>query len=359
MTIRVPLPNREQLRTLTGLIQALKFNLNVASNQVITDDSALGYVNAAEDIDLIPLKSFFMKRTQYFEVATDGTYRINSLDFAATEIIGVFYEFDNSYRQKEWLQYVDPQTFGKGYGTVYTDALFTVDIAMDGTNDQLVRVYPAPPSARVGIEYYYDWAKLGDLTTNCRLNVVELTMTGTATSSGTFYIGSETAPSTNTARPLRIDYTVGDTAESIISAIMASPFMAIPFQDSPGNNVNYWTLQQSSPTTIVCSAPEYIEDTVSLYFSPAEQPSGLVITGTPLQLPFIQRVHTNWLLTQFPYLYYYAALKHAYSGLYDPERYQLAEKEYLKAVQVFQSFTDRAEWGGVMRQSDYCQNVIW
>lgn len=354
MSLRVPLPNRRQLQTLSGLTQALKYHLNVASNAIITDDSALGYINAAEDIDLTPLKSFFMKRSEFITVDSTGTFKVKDLKYPATEIVGVFYQFDDLYNQNEYLQYVDPVTFGKGYGTVFTDAIYTVTTSTDGTNDQVIQTYPAPPSALIGIEYYCDWPKLGDLTTASTLQQIRLNISGTATTNGnltfTCTIGGVTT------LPVSIPVVIGDTAAVIANKIITAN--SLPFQTGEGNNTTRWYATLVTGTTnVLLTSPTYTELSATLNI--VATPLGVSITQTAVQPPFVQTVQTNWFLYQYPYMYYYAALKHAYNGFDDAERLALVEKEFLKSVQVFQAFTDRAEWGGVHRQPDYNQNVVW
>jgi hypothetical protein len=354
MAVRVPLPNRREMQTLTGLTQAIKYHLNIASNQVISDDSALGYINAGEDLDLTPLKSFFMKRSEFVTVNSKGQFRINDLKFPATEISGVFYQFDDLYQQNEYLQYVDPVTFGKGYGTVYTDALYTVTTASDGTNDQVICTYPAPPSAKIGVEYYCDWPKLGDLTTASKLQQVTLGFTGVATAAGVINFQSQIGSSSTTVVALPV--AIGDTPSILQAKLINTPI--VPFQALPGNNQSTWSSSVVAGTTnVLLTSPRYIAETATL--TATSTATGITVAVSQTQSPFIQTVQSNWLLFNFPYVYYYAALKHAYNGLDDLERYGLVEKEWLKAVQVFQQFTDRAEWAGSNRQSDYNQNVIW
>lgn len=327
--------------------------MNVASNTIITDDSALGFINAAEDIDLTPLKSFFMKRSEFITVDSRGQFKMSSLKYPATEVVGIFYQFNDLYQQNEYLQYVDPVTFGKGYGTVYTDALYTITTSSDGTNEQVVQVYPAPPSAKIGIEYYCDWSKLGDLTTNSKLQQVSLEITGTAGNTGTIKFKSTIG--TTTTPEITVNIASGDTSTQIRDKILASN---IPFQSLPGNNLSYWSGRIDNTTgQALLTSPRYISETSQLQVTVDVE--NVLVNVNPQQEPFIQTVQTNWLMFNYPYLYYYAALKHAYNGLEDAERYGFVEKEFMKAVQVFQQFTDRAEWGGVSRQSDYNQNVIW
>lgn len=327
--------------------------MNVASNTIITDDSALGYINAAEDIDLTPLKSFFMKRSEFITVDSKGQFRLKDLKFPVTEVIGVFYQFEDLYQQNEYLQYVDPVVFGQGYGTVYTNALYTILTTADGSNDQVLAVYPAPPSQKIGIEYYCDWAKLGDLTTGSRLQQQLVTVTGSSTTSS----GTITFTSTIGTNPVTtvIPVPIGQTAQQIQQLIINSQ---IGFRATAGNNTTTWsTAPVSGSTNVTLTSPSYITETST--FTVTTTVPDLTVTTELVQSPFIQTVQSNWFLYQFPYLYYYAALKHAYNGLDDLERYQLVEKEYIKAVQVFQSFTDRAEWAGSAQTFDYNQSVVW
>jgi len=353
MSVRVPLPNRRQLQTLTGLIQAIKYHMNVASNTIITDDSALGYINLAEDSDLSPLKLIEMKKNEYITVDSEGKFNIESLSYPLTEIIGVYYQFNDLYQQNEYLQYVDPVTFGKGYGTVYTDALYTVQTSADGTNNQHICVYPAPPSAKMGIEYYSDWPKLGDLTDKSTLQQVLLTITGTATVDGTMTIVSTI---NGVATPVTTyEITAGMTAAEVKQVIMNNE---VPFQTLPGNNLSLWYYEEVATTdNLLLYGADYIDYNSTLTI--AGVPTGITVTATYTSPVFVQTVQTNWFLWQYPYVYYYSALKHAYNGLDDVERYQLVEKEFLKAVQVIQSFNDRAEWAGTNQQPDYNTNVIW
>ena len=326
--------------------------MNVASNAIITDDSALGYINAAEDLDMTPLKSFFMKRSEFITTDSKGQFRLNNLSYPVTEIIGVFFQFEDLYQQNTYLQYVDPTVFGEGYGTVYTDALYTIMTASDGTNDQILAVYPAPPSQRMGIEYYCDWAKLGDLTTNSRLQQQTLVISGAASEDGTVTVNSTILGNTVTTV---IPITVNSSAQQVQNAIVAS---RIGFQNTAGNNTSLWTASViAGSTNVLLTSPQYIPETATVTVT--TDVSGIDIINTTTSTPFIQTVQTNWFLHQFPYLYYYAALKHAYNGLEDIERYQLVEKEFLKAVQVFQQFTDRAEWAGSNQSFNYNQSVIW
>ena len=353
MAIRVPLPNRRQLQSLTGLIQAIKYHLNVSSNTVVTDDSALGYINAAEDSDLSPLKLMPMKKNEFITVDSKGQYNLENLSFPMSEVLGVYYQFEDLYQQNEYLQYVDPVTFGKGYGTVFTDALFTIQTSADGSNNQTLCVYPAPPSAKMGIEYFADWPKLGDLTDKSKLQQVSLTITGAATVDGTLSIVSRVYNIDTQAFTYAIP--AGSTASDVQQIIMNNE---VPFQSLPGNNTSVWFYEQMTGTDdLMLYGADYIAYNSTLTITGV--PDGMTITATPVSDVFVQTVQSNWFLFNYPYVYYYAALKHAYNGLDDVERYGLVEKEFLKAVQVLQSFNDRAEWGGVNRQSDYNQNVIW
>lgn len=353
MSVRVPLPNRRQLQSLTGLIQAVKYHMNVASNTIITDDSALGYINAAEDSDLSPLKLFEMKKNEYITVDSQGKFDVEGLSYPLSEIIGVYYQFNDLYQQNEYLQYVDPVTFGKGYGTVYTDALYTVKTASDGTNNQQICVYPAPPSARMGIEYYADWPKLGDLTDKSRLQQVLLSIDGVATVDSVLTIVSTI--NTVSTRVSTYQITAGMTAAEVKQIIMTNE---IPFQSLPGNNTSLWFYEEVAGTDdLILYGADYIDYDAVLTI--AGVPLGLTIDVTYTSSVFVQTVQTNWFLYNYPYVYYYSALKHAYNGLDDVERYQLVEKEFLKVVQVIQSFNDRAEWAGANQQPDYNANVIW
>lgn len=353
MALRVPLPNRRQLQSLTGLIQAIKFHLNIASNTAITDDSALGYINLAEDLDITPLKTIAMKKNEFFEVDSKGQFNLETLSFPMTEIIGVYYQFQDLYNQNEYLQYVDPVTFGKGYGTVYTDALYTIQTAADGTNNQTLCVYPAPPSAKLGIEYYSDWPKLGDLTDKSKLQQVLLTISGTATVDSTLTIASTINGVSTPVTAYNI--TAGMTSAEVKALVKTNE---IPFQKLPGNNTSQWFYEDvDSSDNLTLYGADYIDYNSVLTISGV--PTGMTITATYVEPVFVQTVQSNWFLWHYPYVYYYAALKHAYNGLDDLERYQLVEKEFIKSVQVLQSFVDRAEWGGSNRQSDYNINVIW
>lgn len=353
MAIRVPLPNRRQLQSLTGLVQAIKYHLNVSSNTIVTDDSALGYINAAEDSDLSPLKLMPMKKSEFITVDDKGQFNLENLTYPVTEILGVFYQFDDLYQQNEYLTYVDPVTFGKGYGTVYTDALYTVKTMADGTNNQTLAVYPAPPGSKMGVDYFSDWPKLGDLTDKSKLQQVTLSITGTAGADTTMTIVSKV----NNVDTTAFTYTIpaGSTASQVKQIIMNAE---VPFQLLPGNNTSVWFYEEVTGTDdLNLYGADYIAYNATLTITGV--PAGMIITATPVSDVFVQTVQSNWFLFNYPYVYYYAALKHAYNGLDDLERYQLVEKEFLKAVQVIQSFNDRAEWGGVNRQPDYNQSVNW
>ena len=354
MSVRVPLPNRRELQNLTGLIQAIKYHMNVASNVIITDDSALGYVNACEDIDLIPLKSFHMKRSEKIALDCNGRYRINNLKYPATEITGLYMDICGLYNQRMYLQYVDPITFGKGYGSVFAQALYTIMTADDGTNDQVLCVYPVSPSTAIGVEYYCDWPKLGDLTTNSRLQSTVVTFSGIATAPGS--IQYTTTIDGNTTDYSTIPVKVGDTGSSVGNKMLTKN--NIPFRMLPGNNATFWnSTRVVGSNSITLESPEYISSVATLNIGAI--PAGLSVSQQTTVQPFVQTVQSNWFLYQFPYVYYYGALRHAYNGLEDADRYALVEKDWLKAVQVFQAFTDRAEFAGSGQQPDYCQNVIW
>jgi hypothetical protein len=132
----------------------------------------------------------------------------------------------------------------------------------------------------------------------------------------------------------------------------------VPFQTLPGNNTSLWYYEAIVGTdNLLLSGADFIGSDATLTIT--NIPAGLSVTQTPIQSCFVQTVQTNWFLFQNPYVYYYAALRHAYNGLDDTERYQLVEKEFLKAVQVLQSFNDRAEWAGSAQQPDYNRNCIW
>jgi hypothetical protein len=353
MAVRVPLPNRRQLQTLTGLIQAIKYHLNVASNTIITDDSALGYINAAEDIDLTPLKTISMKKSEFITPdSADGTFHMENLQYPVTEVIGLFYRYDNQFTQDEWLEYVSPEVFGKAYGSIQSVPLYTIKTATDGSNNQLICVRPASTSAKLGIDYYSDWPKLGDLTSGSLLQQIKLAATGTATQAGTISIKSTVSGVDTSAATIPV--AIGDTADTVMAAIAAR---GVPFQALAGNNTTQWVISTDEAGDMILTAADYIGVDATLTITGV--PSGITVTQSPVQSCFVQTVQTNWFLWQFPYVYYYAALKHAYSGLDDLERYQLVEKEFIKASQVLQSFNDRAEWGGASSHSNYNQNVIW
>ena len=302
----------------------------------------------------MPLKTYFMKRSEFITVNSKGEFPIRNLSFPATEITGLFYAFDDLYNQNEYLQYIDPTVFGQGYGTVYTNAIYTIATSSDGSNDQVIKVYPAPPSARIGVDYYVDWPRLGDLSTGSRLQQITLNITGTASQTALLSFSS-TINSTTTATT-SVAVVAGDTAATVIQKLVAAN--NVPFQVLPGNNQSYWNaVAATTAGTVTLTSPQYISDTATLNI--VNVPTGLAVTPTALQAPFIQTVQTNWYLYNFPYLYYYAALKHAYAGIDDLERYAIAEKETQKALQLFQSFTDRAEFAGSLQQPHYNNNVIW
>lgn len=293
-----------------------------------------------------------MKRSEFITVDSKGTFKLKNLQFPPTEIVGVFYQFQDLYNQNEYLQYVDPVTFGKGYGTVYTDALYTITTDTDGSNDQVIQVYPAPPSQLIGVEYYCDWPKLGDLTTSSKLQQVTLNINGVANQNGNINF-SVTIDGVNlqTLYPI----TAGETAADVQQRILQN--QDIKFQANPGNNISTWYATAiPNSTNVLLTSPSYISSVAAFG---ATSIGGIGAIPTVTQQPFIQTVQTNWFLYQYPYMYYYAALKHAYNGLEDLERYQLVEKDFQKAVTVFQQLTATAEWGGVHRQSDYNQNIIW
>lgn len=353
MAIRVPLPNRRQLQSLSGLTKAIQFHMNISSNTILSEESVLGFINLAEDSDLAPLKLMPMKKSEFITVDSKGQYSLENLSYPVTEILGVYYQFEDLYQQNEYLQYVDPVTFGKGYGTVYTDALYTIQTSADGTNNQVLAVYPAPPSAKIGIEYFSDWPKLGDLTDKSLLQQIYLSITGVATVDSTLTIVSTI--STSSAPVTVYNITAGMTASDVKQLIMTNE---VPFQSLPGNNTSLWFYEEVSGTDdLRLFGADYISSDATLTI--AGVPAGITITQTPVNSVFVQTVQTNWFLFNYPYVYYYAALKHAYNGLDDVERYQLVEKEFMKAVQVLQSFNDRAEWSGSNRQSDYNVNVVW
>lgn len=354
MSIRVPMPSRREIQSLTGLIQAIKFHMNVASNQIITDDSALGYINLTEDIDLTALKLISMKKTEFVTVDSKGRFRLSNLKHPMTEMIGVFYQFRDLYQQNEYLQYVDPVSFGRGYGTVYTNALYTIDVSDDGSNDPILKVYPAPPSACLGIAYYSDWPKLGDLTTNSTRQQMEITFSGTAAAASemqiaTTILGEQTPYMT-------VNIAAGDTAQKIAEKIIQKN--TVPFRARGGNNYSFWGCAPSdNVNAVIFSSPEYISDTA--FINITNVPPGITTGSATLRDPFVQTVQTNWFLYNYPYVYYYGALKHAYNAIEDSERLVLVEREYSKAVAVLQAHNDRAEWAGSGTQSDYNQNVIW
>ena len=357
--VRPPLPNRRELQTLTGLIQAVRYHLNV-NNITVTDDSALGYINAAEDIDLTPLKTFFMKRAEVITLDTDGRYRIRDLQFPMTELIGLYYSYADMFNQRVYLQYVDPVTFGQGYAASFAQATYTIMTDDDGSNDQIIQVYPAPPEAEIGIEYYCDWAKLGDLTTNSRLQQISIATTGSANANATIAFQTGITNGNLMQAISTLNITTGATANGINNVIANANVFNLMYEGNlPGNNITYWqNVPYGNGNIAVFTSPTFTSNIANITITPNAN-VGLTFTLANVTTPFIQTVQTNWLLYNFPYLYYYAALKHAYNGLADQDRYQFVEKEFIKAVQVFQQFTDRAEFAGANQQSDYNQNVNW
>jgi hypothetical protein len=340
------------MQTLSGLVQAIKYHLNVSSNTIITDDSALGYINIAEDHDLSPLRGISMKKNELITLDSLNKFNLESLTYPVTEMIGVYFQYDSQYQQQEYLQYVDPITFGRGYGSVYSTAIYTIRTSTDGNNNQELCIYPAPGSAKVGVEYYADWPKLGDLTSDSLLQQLTITTSGTATAAGTISI--KTTVGGIDATPITIPVAIGDTADAIHLQILGN---YIPYQALGGNNTSYWAQTQGTGLVVDLFAPEY--NGVNATITVTGVPAGLTITVDTVQSAKVVTVQSNWFLWQFPYLYYYAALKHAYNGLDDIERYQLAEKEFLKACQVFQGLNDKAEWSGSAGQPDYNTSVIW
>lgn len=357
--IRPPLPNRRELQTLTGLVQAIKYHLNV-NNITVTSESALGYVNAAEDIDLTPLKTFFMKRAEPIVLDSNGRFRIRDLQFPMTELIGLYFSYPSMYNTRVYAQYVDPVTFGQGYSSAFAEATYTIMTADDGTNDQIIQLYPAPPEAEVGVEYYCDWAKLGDLTTNSRLQQISIATSGTANANATVTFQTGITNGNLMQQISTLNITTGATANAINNIIGNSYVFNLMYEGNlPGNNITYWqNVPYGNGNIAIFTSPTFTSNIANITVTPNAN-VGLTFTLANVTEPFIQTVQTNWLLYNFPYLYYYAALKHAYNGLADQDRYQFVEKEFIKAVQVFQQFTDRAEFAGANQQSDYNMNVNW
>jgi hypothetical protein len=194
---------------------------------------------------------------------------------------------------------------------------------------------------------------LGDLTDKSKLQQVLLSITGTSTVDGTMTIVSTVNGVSTPVTTYQI--TAGMTASDVKQVIMTNE---VPFQTLPGNNLNLWFYEEVAGTDdLVLFGADYIDYNSTLTI--AGVPDGITVTPTYTSPVFVQTIQTNWFLFNYPYVYYYAALKHAYNGLDDVERYQLVEKEFLKAVQVIQSFNDRAEWAGTNQQPDYNTNVIW
>lgn len=350
MAIRLPLPNRLQLQTLVGLRSAIVGGANTVSNNVITTDSVLGFINAFEDDFLSPLRLIWMRTTDN-EIQLDQYGRFDvrtSLSKTLLEIVslwssaapagsvsGAYYQYEVPYDRK------DLNTFRKLQGNVNVEPIYTVD-------GPLVKVWPpANYYGPLNCSYYADWPRLGDVSSTSLLQEYTLSLAGVATATGNLTI--QTASLGTTTIPIAI----GDTPSVVLNKLLSANVI---YSLDAGGNELYWQISLLNSSAVFTS-PSYVANNVALNVNLTA--TGLTFGLVLSQSALLDTVQKNWFLDNFPYIYYYGALKHVFFYLNDMERAKSSHDQAMKYVNEIQAISDRADVSDSSDSFNFNQNVQW
>ena len=349
MSARLPLPNRLDLQTLTGLKNALLGGANTVSNNVISSSQLIGFINAFEDDILAPLRLIWMRQTDSnIVLSADGTFDVRTaLSSPLLEMVSVWssvsssnINFQKPYDRK------DVSTFRRMQGWVNTEPIYTIDNA-------LVRIWPPVVfNGSLNCSYYADFARINDLVVTSTLQGQTVTLSGTATASGSLTF------STGTTNPQTVTVTInnGDTAAVIANRIVIAK---VPYAKDDGGNISYWaTVNNSGTGVIALTAPVYVDSNATFTVTQTAA-TGITFTNVNSQAASRQFVQTNWYLQNYPYLYYYGALKHVFLYLNQPDQAVAASNQAQKMVSELQSISDRADASDPSDGFFYNQDVQW
>jgi len=353
MTARLPLPNRLAFvnSNFATLQKAVINGAKSVGLDVLTD--VTGFVSAAEDDFLTPLRLIWMRRTDY-NISLDqyGTFDIRSaLTQTALEVVSVYSAGGGtSLVANTYWQYAVPfdrkdlNTFRKLQGNVNIEPIYTIDGA-------LVRVWPPVNYyGPLACSYYADWPRLGDIDTNSTLQQQTVVVSGTATSVGNFLFTT-----TGTAGSATVNISIGDTAATIAANILK---MNVPYSVDAGGNILYWNLSQPQAGQVLFTAPTYVASNVTLNIT-ATGASGITFTNTNSQAASQILVQTNWFMDNYPYLYYYATLKQIFLYFNDLDRAKWAGDQAAKLVYEIQAVSDRADSSDASDGFNWNQSVQW
>ncbi len=351
MAARLPLPNRLAFvnKNYTTLQQAVINGANSVALDVLSN--VTGFISAAEDDFLTPLRLIWMRRTDYnLQLDQYGTFDIRTaLTQTALEVVSVYSAGGGtSLVANTYWQYAVPfdrkdlNTFRKLQGNVNIEPIYTID-------GSIVRVWPPVNYyGPLACSYYADWPRLGDIDTNSVLQQQTLVITGTATTAGTLVFQTTIQPTTT------VNIAIGDTVTTITNKILAAN---IVYEVDAGNNLTYWSAAQTAPGTIVLTSPSYISN--AAFTSTLTGATGVTVTNTNTQVANIALVQTNWFMDNYPYLYYYATLKQIFLYFNDLDRAKWAGDQAAKLVFEIQAVSDRADSSDSSDGYNYNQNIQW
>ncbi|MCX8491436.1 MAG: hypothetical protein ORN54_10240 [Cyclobacteriaceae bacterium] len=316
---------------------------------MITSSQLVGFINAFEDDILAPLRLIWMRMTDTnIPLSADGTFDVRTaLSAPLVEMVSVWSSVKSSaYNFQQPFDRKDISTFRRLQSWVGNEPIYTIDNA-------LVRVWPPIIfNGYLNCSYYTDFARLGDLVITSTLQTQTLTLSGTASNAGslTFSTGA-TNPQTTTI--------VINTGESSVAIANRIALTAISYAKDEGGNITYWASSNSSGTSIVSfTAPVYVDNNVSFTVTQTGG-TGLSFTNVVSQNATRQFVQTNWFLQNYPYLYYYGALKHLFLYLANAEMAGAVNQQTLKMVDELQSISDRADASDASDGFFYNQEVQW
>jgi len=353
MTARIPLPSRLALQSLSGLQNAILAGANVVSNANITAATVNGFINAFEDDMLAPLRLIWMRKTDY-SITLDqyGTFNINSdLSSVCLEVVSVYSAGGGtSLVANTYWQYAVPfdrkdlDTFRKLQGNVNIEPIYTIDGA-------IVRVWPPVNYyGPLACSYYADWPRLGDISSNSMLQVYTFTFSGAPTNDGSIVFS--TTGVTGTAS---VSIASGDTLDIISTKLLQ---LQLPYSIDAGGNPIYWSISAQSSGVILFTAPTFVA-TNAVITATQTAAVGLTFTQSITTPATLSTIQTNWFLDNYPYLYYYGAMKHLFLYLADLERAKWASDQSLSYVAQIQAQSDRADFSDVSDGFSYNQNCQW
>jgi hypothetical protein len=351
MAQRPPLPSRQSLINLNGLQTALVSGANAVSNIGITTANVLGFINSAEDDIFLPLKLIWMRQTDEVSLDVYGHFDLRTAtSYPVREVVSVFsrggvtgsaggkyWQYEISYDRK------DLNSFRKLQGNVNVEPIYTVD-------QSLVKVWPpANYYGPIFIEYYADWPRLGDISSNSSLQVQTLTINTGSTASGsiTFTTGGTNVVS--------ISIGADSTPTSICLAIANTK---IPYAVDSGGNTSYWTVAYTGGNNFVTfTAPIYVGTNAS--FAVSTTATGVTFTNVTSTNALLTTIQTNWFTTNYPYLYYFASLKQIFLWLRDLDSAKWASDMAMKLVSELQADSDRADFSDPSNGFLWNQNCQW